>query len=92
MSMDNTILEYHDWTDKNGLIINLYLEERGMSVQEVTDKLLEMGYNNSLEIMMSLKHDDIYQRKVQSLYIYSEEFKFEDFFNLEKGSSVDFGR
>ena len=92
MSMDNTILEYHDWTDKNGLIINLYLQEQGMSVQEVTDKLLEMGHNNSLEIMMSLKHDDIYQRKVQSLYIYSEEFKFEDFFYLEKGSSMDFGR
>lgn len=91
MNMDNTILEYHDWTDKNGLIINLYLQEQGMSVQEVTDKLLEMGHNDSLEIMMSLKHDDIYQRKVQSLYIYSEEFRFEDFFYLEKGSSMDFG-
>ena len=90
-SMDNTILEYHDWTDKNGLIINLYLQEQGVSFHEVTDKLLEMGKSTSLEIMMSLNHDDIYQRKVQSLYIYSDEFKFEDFFYLEKGTHVDFG-
>ena len=90
-SLDNTILEYHDWTDKNGVIINLYLKEQGVSVTEVMDKLLEMGQNSSLEIMMSLSNDDIYQRKVQSLYIYSNEFIFEDFFYLEKGTHVDFG-
>ena len=31
-SLDNTILEYHDWTDKNGVIINPGLFNKAVDI------------------------------------------------------------
>lgn len=89
-TLEELTINYQDLSGKEGVIINLYLKEQDITVNQVKDKLLQIGENYNIDIIMDLKYEDRFKREVTSKYIYSKDFNFEDYFYLDNGMTVNF--
>ena len=83
-------IEFKDQSEKDSLVLNLYLKENDLSEKDAMKRLLNLAKENKLEVMVSLEHKDIIGRNVKSIYIYSENFNLYDVAYLEKEIDIDF--
>lgn len=83
-------VEFKYQTEKDSLVLNLYLKENDLSENDAMKRLLHLAKENNLEVMVTLEHKDILGRSVKSTYIYSDKFKLINVAYLEKEIDINF--
>ena len=83
-------VEFKNQTEKDSLVLNLYLKENDLSENDAMKRLLRLAKENKLEVMVTLEHKDILGRSVKSTYIYSDEFRLNNVAYLEKEIDINF--
>lgn len=83
-------VEFKYQTEKDSLVLNLYLKENDLTENDAMKGLLHLAKENNLEVMVTLEHKDILGRSVKSTYIYSDKFKLNNVAYLEKEIDINF--
>ena len=83
-------VEFKYQTEKDSLVLNLYLKENDLTENDAMKGLLHLAKENNIEVMVTLEHKDILGRSVKSTYIYSDNFKLNNVAYLEKEIDINF--